>query len=130
MTFYLAGPYSDREHLRTCASVIAGVSGWTCNARWLDGSHDGMSPMQAAKEDVADVRAADALVLVAERQSTKGGMWVELGIAIERPIPIVVVHPLGRDPRELNVFASYPTVFLVTLAGEAGDVLIVIERAS
>lgn len=114
MTFYLAGPYSDRKRLSACAGAIARESGWECNARWLRGDHDGMLPTRAAREDVKDVRAADALVMFAERSSTRGGMWVEFGIAVERGIPIVVI--CDQHVAKLNVFAWLHT------AGWAGCV--------
>ena len=120
MTFYLAGPYSAREHLRGCATAIARISGWTCNARWLDGSHDGMLAYRAAREDVEDVRSADALVMVANRQSTRGGMWVEMGIAAERGIPIVIVCD---EHTKLNVFAWLQVVVWAATVDEAGDEL-------
>ena len=120
MTFYLAGPYSDREHLRSCASVVAGVSGWTCNARWLDGSHDGMGPNVAAKEDFEDVDSAHALVIDARRQSTRGGMWVEAGIAIAQGKPVVAIV---AEPQLPNVFMFLPKVYWAGDETEAGHML-------
>ena len=106
--FYLAGPYSDRERLARDAQIIAEASGWQCNARWLYGTHDGMASQRAAIEDVEDVRAADALVIDARRPSTRGGMWVEAGIAIQAGKPIAVI---ARGSARLNVFMYLPGAY-------------------
>lgn len=103
MKFYLAGPYSDRARLAWFAEEVSRLSGWTCTSRWLRGCHDGVMPAAAAHDDVCDVHAADVLVLDARRQSTRGGTWVEFGIALERGMPIIVVA--ADASVSLNVFA-------------------------
>ena len=108
--FYIAAPYSHREATRKVAREIedqsaGGRVGWTCNARWIEGTHDGLAATICAADDVADVRDADALVLL-HGESTTGGFWVELGIAIERNLPIVIVTHSEVD-RRLPVFAWF-----------------------
>ena len=127
MTFYLAGPYSSRARLSQMAGVISGFSRWHCNARWLDGTHDGMDPQHAAIEDIQDVRAADALVIDARGQSTRGGMWVEAGIAIQAGKDVIVVAP---EDRELNVFMYVANVYREKDFAQAARLLRDFERLS
>ena len=90
-TFYLAGSYAKRIEYQSIAADIERQSGWRCNARWLNGAHDSEPMQKCAEDDVEDVKNADALVLV-NGKSTRGGMWVELGMALawEKPVVFLV----------------------------------------
>ena len=125
MIFYLAGPYSKRKDLSLSAHVICRISTWRCNARWLAGSHDGMDPKRAAIEDVDDVRTADALVIDARQQSTRGGMWVEAGIAIADGKPVVLIVSPSQCP---NVFMSLAGTYWVGDEFEAGGLLTILAH--
>ena len=125
MKFYLAGPYSERARLADMAGTIERASGWVCTSTWLSGAHDECAPEQAAEDDVADVREARALVIDATRSSTRGGMWVEFGIALERGMPIVVVAPFSA---RLTVFAFLPGVTWRSHAEPAAAALVQIGR--
>ena len=102
--YYLAGPYNEQERLRISRDEITKLSGWTCTSRWVAGSHDNVSAIVAATNDYADIEDAEAMVIDCHRSSTRGGMWVEFGVAFERRMPIIVIG--GADyAQRLNVFA-------------------------
>ena len=139
MKFYLAGAYNARLELAAAAEAIERVSGWRCTSRWLTGEHNEAEPpdgsggdhqgaalRKAANDDVADVREAQALVLDASLDSTRGGMWIEFGIALERRMPIVVVSTSGRAG--LPVFAYLPSIWWVGDHIAAGRELGLIEK--
>lgn len=105
--FYLAGPYPDRKELEKVSIRIEKRTGWTCNARWLDGRHDGIPYELAAQDDVEDVKNADALVIISG-ESSRGGMWTELGMALAWEKPIIFLHnPTKPEP---PIFAWLPAV--------------------
>ena len=93
--FYLAGSYSARQQLGATSRTIETATGWECTSRWLDGSHDAgkRHPVNAAREDVEDLLAADIMVLSMQFNSSQGGMWVELGIALSHEMHVVVLKP-------------------------------------
>ena len=102
--FYLAAGYSARRTMKQAAERIAArAAGWQCCSRWLEGGHDNTASSVCGDDDLEDVRAADAMV-VFHGPSTRGGKWVELGIAIERRIPILLVGG-GNQPPAPPVFA-------------------------
>ena len=106
-TFYLAGSYANREELQEMVSRIEELSrfgDWKCNARWLSGSHDDISFTVCANEDVEDIKSADAIIVV-HGQSTLGGMWCELGMAIMLNKPVMIYIPPEELTRDLPVFA-------------------------
>ena len=113
--FYLAGRYDLRPEYQWMAQKICEATGWTCTARWLSGRHDDLPLQQAAEEDVEDLRSADALVIVND-ESTRGGMWVEMGMALAWKKPVVLLVDgegieLRVDVRpEPAVFAWLPQV--------------------
>lgn len=126
MKFYLAGPYSARPRLARVAEIIEQTSGWQCTSRWLTGCHDEADPCAAAQDDMADVRAAQALVIDVHRPSTRGGMWVEFGLALGLGLPIVALRP----HEYLTVFAHLPGVRRVHTAAAAGRALLQLEEES
>lgn len=76
-------------------------------SRWIDGKHDGIPAQICAIDDLEDIDAADALVLVNPRHlhgSGRGGRHVELGYALARGKRVLLV-----GDRE-NVFHSHPSV--------------------
>ena len=114
--FYLAGPYDRRPHLAVVARDVERRTGWKCTSRWLTGQHDDSAPELAAAEDIADVLAADALLLC-HGKSTAGGMWIEFGMALAQHKPIVV---FARTPLvyPLSVFCAHELVRKVQLLDE------------
>ena len=119
--FYFADGYSRRlDALIDARQIEVGTKGWACNSRWLLGKHDGSSPEKCARDDVQDVRDAAALI-VRHGPSTKGGKWVELGLAIawQKPVCMIVTKgSLDGDATEPPVFA-YPAEFTHWAATQA-----------
>jgi hypothetical protein len=129
MSVYLAARYSRRLELCGYRSDLED-GGIEVTSRWLNGSHqiddkgvpigdDGEQRFEMgdpalshwrehfAKEDVADVLAADTLIAFTEEPrsgNSRGGRHVELGIAIGAGLNVIVI-----GPRE-NVFCWLPQV--------------------
>lgn len=129
MSVYLAARYSRRLELLGYRAEIED-GGIAVTSRWLDGSHqiddkgvpigdDGECRFEMgdpalahwrehfAKEDVADVLAADSLIAFTEEPrsgNSRGGRHVEMGIALGAGLNVVVI-----GPRE-NVFCWLPQV--------------------
>lgn len=124
MKVYLAGRYSRREEFVKYRLDLAdrhiGVT-----SRWLNGDHKvdrTGSPVaedgavlgaddlrtQFAYEDIADVKAADVLVLFTEdpeaTSASRGGRHVEFGMALAWLKPLVTVGPYE------NLFTYLPEV--------------------
>ena len=130
MNIYLAARYSRREELCGYRAQLQKL-GHDVPARWLNGGHqintegqplkesgeqlveDGAADVAAelrqkfAIDDFDDVKACDLLVAFTEipRTSTsRGGLHVELGLALGMGKPVVII-----GPRE-NIFCWLPTV--------------------
>lgn len=128
-TYYLAARYTRRLELVGYRAVLESL-GHKVPARWLNGSHqldnqgrpigetgellfeNGSADadhyrQKFAQDDYDDVLTADVLIAFTEQPRpghSRGGRHVELGIALGRGIPVVVV-----GPRE-NVFCWLPQV--------------------
>ena len=98
--FYLAGSYSAMQQLHATSKTIEATTDWKCTSRWLDGNHDTgkLDPVKAAREDVDDLLAADIMVLSMQFDSSLGGMWVELGVALSHGMHVVVLKPNRATP--------------------------------
>ena len=117
MKIYLCGRYGRRVELAGCAEELR-ADGHEVTSRWLDGSQELDRADAAGEVDVlslttsamscwSDVRRAEVLVAFTEELAAgfcRGGRHVELGIAIERGLGIIVV-----GPRE-NCFCYHPRV--------------------
>ena len=100
MKVYLASPYSWRATMLVVADRLQAI-GWEVTSRWLHGHHeygDDLSAyprdvvMRYAREDLEDVMRSDALVLFnTSKGSNSGGRHVELGVALSRGIPVLLV---------------------------------------
>ena len=123
MKVYLAGRYQEQAAMRACRDEWADKISVT--ARWIDGKHDGVAPQICCLDDLADIDAADALVLwnpKAQHGNGRGGRHVELGYALAREKRIIII-----GDRE-NVFhwhpaiehvADFPDAFALLTAPEA-----------
>ena len=119
--FYLAARYSSRAFAAAFADRLEIETGgqWSCCARWLHGDPAG-GDREIALADLEDVLSADALVVYGP-PSSRGGMWIEAGIALGAGLPVLRVAwtPPGggaETPSPDPVFMSLPEVFRVTSA--------------
>ena len=115
MKVYLAAQYSWRERIKAYAKELEAV-GVTVTSSWLrerskpDVDIPGLQQRflrQHAESDIADIKAADALILftVAPSHRTKrGGRHVEFGMALAWGKRVVIV-----GPRE-NIFCFLPQI--------------------
>jgi len=114
MNIYLAARYGRRLELCTYADQLIAM-GHTVTSRWLRGSHDAADGdvsrwKDFASEDLADIHRSNVLIVFTEPpgeavpSAERGSRHVELGMAIERNLYVVVV-----GPRE-NIFCRLPEI--------------------
>ena len=111
--YYLAASYYDKDEAREIANEIDSQSNWKCNSRWLGGGFDSSSPEGAALVDLEDLNEADVIVVL-HGKSSEGGMWVELGIALESGKSVIVMI---KDcvKTQLPIFAFLSQVYRYTI---------------
>ena len=106
MKFYLAARYSRRNEMRAVARELESL-GHTVGSRWLHADPN-RSDVQAATEDIEDLRDASGLILFTEEPNcggrNRGGRHVEFGWALASGMEVFIV-----GPRE-NVFHYMPEV--------------------
>lgn len=94
MRLFLAGSWNAKEHLRA-ARTMCEEAGHEVTSTWLDEPPIDTSNPFLMKvmglNDWHDVKRAGMLVMFREWESTSGGMFVEMGIALERGMPIAGV---------------------------------------
>lgn len=111
-TVYLAALYSRKSEMREVAQRIADEAEYESTSTWLwsdlDLSHAGQE--WASRQDVADIKHSDVLVLFTQpvgSMNSGGGRHTELGLAIAWEKKIVVC-----GPRE-TVFCYFPGIEVV-----------------
>lgn len=112
MKFYLAGRYSRRKELLGYAEQLKAL-GHEVTSRWLDGKHEAKDKTATpnemarwAKEDLKDIRAAQALILFTESELTpRGGRLVEFGYAVGKGKRVYTVGPME------NIFCAHVNRF-------------------
>ena len=126
MRIYLAGRFSDRVFLCPVRERLVQM-GHAVVSHWLD-RVDAREPertwgdsgyaVECAQEDWADLLGADWVILSTETNSpdTRGGRYVELGIALEWGMRIGLVGP------RTNVFTYLPEVEWFATWGKLLDV--------
>jgi len=116
LSVYLASRFSRLPELNRYRAELEDA-GIAVTSRWLLGGHEWVgTPEEAiprdhlarfATEDLEDIDAADVLVAFVDQPSTRGGLWTELGYAIGRGKPVIVI---GQSP---NIFTALPTLIHV-----------------
>ena len=80
---YLAAPFDQQETIRELRDNIHQQDYRVrVVSRWHDMFPKYPPEATCAMVDLEDIRASDVVVINAIGESTKGGMWVELGVAI------------------------------------------------
>ncbi len=100
MKIYIAASFTQRDYEAADMKNCLLAAGHEVTSRWLDPLHQkhnsyGMEDKFAAM-DLTDIRRSEAMVIITEgdgKQTTKGGRHTELGIALERHIPIFLYGP-------------------------------------
>ena len=105
-SFYLASGWDSQYKMHDLRSRLEDATGWTCTSRWID-TPDNYPPEKACAEDIRDLSTADILIIT-DGPSTKGGKWVEFGIALALSKPILIIdegntHNLTIFTRHMNV---------------------------
>ena len=125
MNIYLAAPWVCREDAQA-ARVQFEAAGIHVTSHWITrhvnpGANENPATLAAeAIEDVADLHAADAFVLLAFAKSE--GKACELGMAIERGLRTIIVG-WGDNFHCMNVFYYLPTSEHVATVQEAINAL-------
>ena len=106
-TFYLAGSLGRREALIALARRIEHETGLECIARWLNRDFDGegVGALNEARFDLEDASRAETVV-IAHGESTAGGTFVEMGIALANTRAVVMWRNAWGGKAELPVFAE------------------------
>jgi nucleoside 2-deoxyribosyltransferase len=125
---YIAAPYTFRDEARRVRAMMHS-NYWPLRsvARWLD--RPTLPPCEwtsevlamEARECIEDINAADAALVLHPDESTGGGLLVEIGIAVQRGLPIFVAW--GNKQKQKPVFFSLPQIRVVTLLNDALDAL-------
>jgi hypothetical protein len=109
MNLYIAGAYADRERVLSVMADAARAGheiahDWVSvidRVRGGEGHHDRDLPadeaLRHALGDIRKILLADAFWLLAPPEGRGRGCWVEMGVAFEGEVPIVVSGPTARD---------------------------------
>ena len=96
---YIAGPFSWRDNLAAVAHEL-GDRAVIVTSRWMTAHAPHGDNMDAyseddlatyGREDLEDIDVADVVVLFNPGTSGGGGRWVEMGYALAKDKPLVVV---------------------------------------
>lgn len=94
MRIYLAGRYTAMRRLKAQAELLERLGhNVKIDCVWLTGVHDDTAPLECAVNDLADLRKSDLVLVYTLEAGARGGLYVELGVALERGIPVIVVGP-------------------------------------
>jgi nucleoside 2-deoxyribosyltransferase len=112
---YVAAPWVCRREARVAAEALE-ADGFTVVSRWLylhGDSKDAEILAREAQNDVDDLDASDALVLLNLEKSE--GKAVETGLALATGKPVIVVGARS------NIFHWLPRVQIVNTVQEAAE---------
>jgi nucleoside 2-deoxyribosyltransferase len=118
IALYLAARYQRRVELASYMLQLE-KAGFIVTSRWLRGFHEdaGQSTRERwskyAKEDLADIDAADFLIAFTEEplsERSTGGRFVELGYAYAKDKAIIIVGPYENIFCCIDEFERYPNV--------------------
>jgi nucleoside 2-deoxyribosyltransferase len=108
---YLAASYPTRFQQRKVRDELA-RHGHEVTSRWIDydfEAEDAPEPREHyGRTDLADIDAADVVVVSTYVQSSSGGLWAELGYALGTKKPIILIGP------EYNPFCYLANVRVVS----------------
>ena len=105
-TFYLASGFPSREGCKAIVSKIENETKWVNTASWItDDEHILGDAKKLANTDQTDLYRA-GIVIVLPTRSSKGGKWVELGMAIALKKPVYYVNSITAtlDTPPDNIF--------------------------
>lgn len=97
MRVYVASKFEEKDRTRQVIEVLRNMGhqvthDWTTEVPYAEGDPRGPPYYRkCAEEDVRGVETADAVILLSHPEGK--GMFVEMGIAIGRGIPIIAVGP-------------------------------------
>jgi len=115
---YVAAPWAKWREARAMMDAIEAAGhivahDWTVDAaNGLPGVPTGEAATKAATDDLRGVALAHAMILLTFDDAPGSGCWVEVGYALGRGIPVVVVGPTDR-----NVFVAGLTTAIIPAFG-------------
>ena len=108
MKVYLAGSWSDQPRITGYAAALR-RRGWTIASTWHQPGKPDTARLpepEVARDmaaiDLAGIDATDLVVVFTDVPSTTGGLHVEMGYALGRDKPLILVGPI------VNVFGYLP----------------------
>lgn len=134
-TFYLGSNYNiaDRPRIDVARALIRDledVTGWRCTSRWPWSAHHGGQAVGStraimAATDLADIRGADA-VLIVPLNGTARGCHVEMGAAFAWDKPTYLYRPFGGEGTAFDALCTdFPTDWKQTIVRVLRDMEIV-----
>lgn len=129
MTIYLAASWSQRERMARLARTMFREFGIEVRARWLDVEFAASLPAdevarQEARNDIEDIAAADAFVLLTDYESSTGGMHFETGYAYAIGKPVFIVG------KRTMVFHHLPSIVVFSNLEACIRALVAISAAT
>ena len=113
MKIYLSANYKRKEEMQAIAKVLQ-LLGHTIVSSWVF-TDDSLSQKDAAGIDFKDLGASDFFIGFTENPKIAGyqtgGRHVEMGVALEKVIPVVLIGP------KENVFHHHVNVIHVESVG-------------
>ena len=139
MQVYMAGRYGRRAEIAEYADELLG-HGMRVVASWLDGEFQEFDSAPSDKQrrewaesDYRELVESELLILFIDNltvdsppklllEASRGGHQTELGIAIDRQIPIIIIGPcrniFGYMPHVQSRFGSFDE-YVASLSGKA-----------
>jgi nucleoside 2-deoxyribosyltransferase len=104
-SFYLCSRFSRRAELQQCRAALKAL-GHVVTSSWIDiAEEDPTAAVKCAKQDIADIRAADTLIAFTDTERspwTRGGRHYEAGFGFAVGKRLMLVGPVE------NIFYSLP----------------------
>jgi len=111
--YYLAAKFSRLKEMAKISKLIDKKLGWECTATWTQNSEEGKSRRQIATMDLADVGRADVLFIFTHPRGEPqpgGGRFVEMGYALGKGIPVIVIGDYENVFTHSTQVSRYPTL--------------------
>ena len=110
MNIYVAGKYQDRDRVRYIHQLLR-EQGHEITIDWTNHDiypNDAVAEKLAgfAKDDVWGVKEADVFIGLMTLDYTYKGLWVEMGIALCKGIPVKIIGTAGDN----CIFINHPLV--------------------
>lgn len=105
MRIYTAASWAIRDKIKFYIDILLDCPGVGVGATWVWGDDGDLYPLYfSAASDLADIDAADVVLVFTEHPSTSGGFHVETGYALAKGKRVVIIG------ERINLFHHLPQV--------------------